>query len=449
VSLVARRLARSWSASLFLAWAAVGCGPQLAWYGHSPDRAQRVEVLQQDGKQWLSVDGRVSHRYLAIAADELAFDEEGRQLAFAAETGTSPERWVVVANLVEGPPWQGVAGLRFGPEGKRFVYAALTGDRWRMVVDGVVERAFDSVEVEAVTFSPDGHRVGYIAEDGVCERAVIDGVAGDCVARLVGLALANDARRDVKVVADAADGSSAHVFVGAESVADLARVRGLAVDPATRRWAAIAGSAAGWCVVVDGQAGETFDRIGRVVWAPDGHTVAYAARRDRADYVVVGNRVDGPHVEVEDPVFAGDGSHVGYIARDADRSTVTIDDRVVWESPTAATALALSDDGRRAGWFYRDGGAAVIAVDLQPHRFEVAVDRTLRFSRDGQHWAAIVGSFADRRLFVVVDGKTRLPLDAEELFGGGLGAGDPGARLGAWVSAELARYLARVGTRGS
>jgi hypothetical protein len=421
VSLVARRLARSWSAWLtpFLAWAAVGCGPQLAWYGHSPDRAQRVEVLQQDGKQWLSLEGRVSHRYLAIAADELAFDEEGRQLAFAAETGTSPERWVVVANLVEGPPWQGVAGLRFGPEGKRFVYAALTGDRWRMVVDGVVERAFDSVEVEAVTFSPDGHRVGYIAEDGVCERAVIDGVAGDCVARLVGLALANDARRDVKVVADAADGSSAHVFVGAESVADLARVRGLAVDPATRRWAAIAGSAAGWCVVVDGQAGETFDRIGRVVWAPDGHTVAYAARRDRADYVV------------------------------ADRSTVTIDDRVVWESPTAATALALSDDGRRAGWFYRDGGAAVIAVDLQPHRFEVAVDRTLRFSRDGQHWAAIVGSFADRRLFVVVDGKTRLPLDAEELFGGGLGAGDPGARLGAWVSAELARYLARVGTRGS
>jgi hypothetical protein len=128
---------------------------------------------------------------------------------------------------------------------------------------------------------------------------------------------------------------------------------------------------------------------------------------------------------------------------------VVVDGAVTWESASPATALTFSDDGRRVAWMVHDERGPAIVVDGESHRFEVAVERTLRFSRDGRHWAALVGSRAERALYVVVDGAVRLPFDAEELFGGGPAAAEPGARLGEWVSAEMERYLARAGARGS
>lgn len=189
-------------------------GPQLAWYGHTPDRAHRIEVRQDGNAQWLALDGHTSRAYRYIAADDLAFDSGGRRFAFAAETSERPERWAVVTDFVEGPSWDGVAGLRFGPGGRHLVYAALDGHHWRMVVDGTPEAPFDEVDVESITFSPDGHRVGYVGGDRLCARVVVDAVSGDCSARVVGVALADVPEHDVRVVADAPDGSDAHVFVG-------------------------------------------------------------------------------------------------------------------------------------------------------------------------------------------------------------------------------------------
>jgi hypothetical protein len=440
--------ARAGRVALLLATASACGGPKLAWYGHTPDRTRLVEVRQQGGTQWLAMDGRKSRRYRAIAADDLAFDPGGRRLAFAAEVTEHPERWVVVADFVEGRSWEGVAGLRFGPGGRRFVYAALDGGRWRMVVDGVPGRPFEGVDVGSLAFSPDGTRVSFVAGDGDCARPVIDAVPGECAVRIVGLAPGDTAGDDVVVLADATDGSSAHVLVGARRVLDLPRVGAMAVDATAKHWAVTAQSHGGWRLVVDGREGEeAFDAIDRVVWAPRGGMVAYAARRNDAWHVVAGGKVSASYAEVEEPVFAANASHVGYVARDAGRSVVAIDNRVVWESAAPATALALSDDGSREGWFYRDGGAAVIAVDGERYPFDVAIDRTLRFSHDGKHWAALAGSLAEHRLFLVVDGRTRVTFDSTELFGSP--SGDPGARLGAWVSAELELYLSHHGARGS
>jgi hypothetical protein len=403
-----------------------------------------VEVHQEGKTQWLALDGRSSRRYRSIAVDELAFDPDGRRLAFAAEVGEHPERWSVVADFVEGRSWDGVAGLRFGPGGRRFAYAALDGNRWQMVVDGAPERSHDEVDPASLRFSPDGLRLGYVADDGGCARAVVDAVAGPCAARIVGLALADVASHDVTVVADAADGSDAHVLVGSSRVIDLASAGELAVDRAARHWAVVTRSPEGWRLVADGRAEEAFEEVDRVTWAPDGGAVAYAAQRDGAWHVVVGGRMGPPYAEVEEPVFAANGPRVGYVARDAGRSVVTVDGRIVWESTSLATGLTLSDDGARAAWVYKDAGTSVIAVDHERYRFETAVEKTLRFSRDGRHWAALVGSLAERRLFVVVDGHTQLPFDAEELFGSP--GGDAGERLGAWVSGELELYLAHRGS---
>ena len=321
------------------------------------------------------------------------------------------------------------------------MYAALDGKRWRAVIDGVPGPGHDAVDSATVTFSPDGRRVGYVAEDGGCARAVVDAVEGACAARIVGLALADAASRDVRVEAEAADGTVARVFVGTSPVGELPSAQDLAVDPGVEHWAVRSRVPAGCRLVVDGRAQEVFDEIDRVAWAPDGREVAYAARRGGAWRVVTGERSGEAYAEVEAPVFAAHGTRVGYVARDPGRSVVVLDDRVIRESVSTATALTLSDDGTRAAWVYEDAGTFVIAVDRERYRYSTVVERTLRFSRDGRHWAALVGSLAERRLFLVVDGATQLPFDAEELFGSP--AGEPGARLAAWVSGELELYLSR------
>jgi hypothetical protein len=438
------------AAPLLLVSATAACGgPQLAWYGHTPDRAQRVEVRQQGGEQWLTLGARASRRYRYVAAEELAFDGDAGHLAFAAEVGESPERWTVVEDFVEGRAWDGVSGLRFGPHGRRFVYAALEAGLWRMVVDGAPARPHESVDVASVAFSPDGRRVGYAVQDGECARVVVDGREGDCIARVVALAPSDEPAGDVIVTADAVDGSDAHVLVGGRRVFDAPVVRELAVDPQVRHWAVVTGAAAAWRVVADGVRQPPFEQIRGVAWsAQDGH-VAYAARIGGSWRIVLDAHAGPPHVEVESPVFAARGARFGYVARDAGGSVVTIDDRVAWESAAPATALTFSEDGARVAWMYRDEGGAVIAVDGERHRFEVAVDRTLSFSRDGRHWGALVGSIARRRLYVTVDGAAALPFDAEELFGSAVAGSDTGERLAAWVSAEMERYLAHATERGS
>ena len=81
------------------------------------------------------------------------------------------------------------------------------------------------------------------------------------------------------------------------------------------------------------------------------------------------------------------------------------------------------------------------------YALDVAVDRTLRFSRDARHWAALAGSLAERRLFLVVDGRRRMSFDAEEFFGSP--GGDPAARLGAWVRRSSRSIYRTPETRGS
>jgi hypothetical protein len=408
-----------------------------------------VEVRQQGGAQWVTIGTRTSRRYRFVAAEELAFDEDGRHVAFAAEVTETPERWTVVEDFVDGRTWEGVAGLRFGPHGRHFVHAALEAGLWRMVVDGVPQRPHRGVDVASVAFSPDGRRVGYAVQDGDCARAVVDGGEGDCVVRVIALAPSDAPAGDVLVTADVADGSGAHVLVGGTRVLDAPVVRELAVDAHVRHWAVVSREAPGWRVVADGEAQASFEQIRDVLWSAEGGHVAYVARAEGAWRAVLDGRAGPPHAEVERPVFAAGGSRFGYVARDDGRSIVTIDGRVAWDSPAPATALTISDDGRRVAWMVREDPGAAIVVDGQSHRFEVVVDRTLRFSRDGCHWGALVGSLAQHRLYVTVDGATALPFDAEELFGSAVAGSEPGERLAAWVSAELESYLVRAGARGS
>ena len=167
---------------------------QLAWYGHTPDRAQRIEV-RQEGKR-------------AVA--------RARRSAPAGATAPSPPTtW---PSTPVRPP-RGVRGrasgapraldrrdrlrrrtgvgrgrrpaLRAGRGALRLRGSSRTEARWRMVVDGVGEGRgpFEAVDADLRSPSaPDGRRVGYVASGRRCGSSVRArrrrrGPRGDCAAR--------------------------------------------------------------------------------------------------------------------------------------------------------------------------------------------------------------------------------------------------------------------------
>lgn len=434
-------------AALGIAVATGGCSSSsLLWYGHTPDRARRIEVRASGGGEWLSVAGRRSASYDAIALDSIAIGETG-SLAFAARRrdASGRARWHAVRDLVEGPAWDGVAALGFGPRGSPFVYAAERRGRWRIVVEDRAGPAFDDLDPSSIAFSPDGSRVGYVAYEGSCARAVVDHDAGGCQGEVLGLALAERADADLVLAASSPDGSDARLLVGGEERARFARARSLHVDDQRLRWAVVASEhgAPGFRLHTGGEPGPSFEEIGEVAWAPGGRSVGYRARRGKTWFVVVGTTCSPGYGEVEPPAFSSDGRRSGFIGRTGDISEVVVDGRVLWRKRRVATALELGPRGRSA-WVYRGARGPMIAVDAEHFRYDVVVERSLRFSRDGRHWAALVGSLPKRKLFIAVDGRTRLPFDSTELFGGGVRDGDVGAALGRWVAAELERYLQKA-----
>jgi hypothetical protein len=428
------------------------CGSDLVWYGHTSDRARRLEIRQQDGQQWLRTGERESARYYAIPTSALIRSPRGARVAFAAARRDTHgrEHWHVVVDLQEGRAWDGVAGLRFDPLGRRVAYAAERGGRWQLVVDERAGPVFDSIDLDSLSFSPDGARHGYAALDGECVRVVIGHAIGSCRRAVRALAVGQSSADDIVITSDGDDPRRSTLLLGNEPRLLLEQpVQGLFTDPGRKHWAVRLGRddrGRRPRLVKDGELLPEHDAIGQVVWAADGRTLAYTAREGNGWFAVVGAQRGATYRVVEAPVFSADGRHWGYIARSAARSHVVVDGRVRYRVPTpTATALAFSPDATKVAFVYRHRRGPVVVVGRDAFAFDVLVEGSLRFDRSGRHWALLAGELARRELFVVVDGRARVPFDATELFGGGLGAGDVAELLGRWVLAELERFLERDG----
>jgi len=447
----------------FTAASLLGCGPDLVWYGHGADRRQRFEIRQRGAQQWLVAGARSSARYDAIATQGFARSARGSRTAFAAvrRDAAGRERWQVLLDLEPGRAWDAVAALQFDPLDRHLAYLAQDGGRWRAVVDDRPGPRFDAIEVDSLCFSPDGARFGYVASDGACRRVVIDRYVGRCVRAVRGLALGARADRDVVIESDAGDPSTSRVRVGGVSVLTLTQpVRRLFTDARRTRWVVSLAAQAGGRARLVGPRGvlAEADELGDVVFTPDGASLAYTLREGELWYAALDTGGEqaptatrgAGYRAIDAPVFSADGRRWGYLARSEHASDVVLGGQVRVRVPNpTATALALGPHGTRASFVYRDAHGPVLVVDRDAYRFDVIIEGSLRFDARGEHWAVLAGELSSRELFVVVDGRVRLPFDADELFGGGLGEGDVVELLGRWVYAELARYLERGGREGS
>ncbi|MDI1443287.1 hypothetical protein [Polyangium sp. 6x1] len=455
----------------------MGCVPTLVWLGHSPDRAHHVEVLERAGKQRVRVDGVDGAEYLGIGIESLVWSADGRRLAYPARRETG---WSLVVDGRAGPTFDGLGEVVLSPDGVHVAYAAQQKGAWRVVLDERPGPAFDAI-LEGTMLFGRGGRFAYVGRTGASVRAVVDGAPGPLYDGIGALRFSDDGAAVAHVGRRAEE---AFFWMNGRESPPAEAIAHHALGPRGARFAYVAKRSGQWRVTVDGIESAPYARISEVLFSADGtHVayagrradgevlvldgvegppyeeiapgslvlgaeggrVAYAARRGRSFHIVV-NGEEGPAYDAVDrPVFARRGSKFGYVAASRGARFVVIDGRE--QRPFAwAADLTFSDDGHHHAYLADDGERMRVVHDGASTAFDSVIAGTLVHAEEGPGWACLVVDKAARKLFIVIDGAKKRPLDAEELaaamtqprFEARFAKAQDAEMLRRWVAAELA-----------
>jgi hypothetical protein len=479
--------------------ACTACAPTVLWTGRTADRRHRVDIVQGAGAQWVVVDGQRRAAYRGIAAWSVATGD-GARVVYAARRG---DGWVVVDGR-PGPAFDGIGEIAIGPGG-RLAYAAERAGRWEVVVDGAAARPprWTAILARTLAFSRDGAHLVYAAEDAAGARVVIDGAAGPAWSGVGQLAM-NDA--GTRIAYAARRGRDAFAVIDGAAGPRFDNVTQLTVAPRGARTAYLGHVDGATRVVIDGVAGPAHDGAVRAlrISADGAHVAHVAAGSDGGDRIlcdgdelaatppralvaaslafvaapgcavayvldepdgarVVRAGVPGPRYdEIGALAVSPDGSRLGYAARRGAAWRVVIDGRE-HDGGHWAESPVWSLDGARWGYLARRGDKAVAVVDGRAFAFDIALDGTLAFSRDGRAWSIVAGDLARQELFFAIhgaihgavdgaldgtlDGTRRVPLPTVELTSAAAALSldrpllDPTAPnvLGLWSAAEADR----------
>ncbi len=213
---------------------------------------------------------------------------------------------------------------------------------------------------------------------------------------------------------------------------------------------------ADWFVRENGSDAGPYRFAHSLAYRPADDSLCYVARCAEGEAVFVGRERGMWCDSIQTPVFGRTTNRFGYIARRGGRSLVVLDGTVVKTEPRARD-LVISPDGGRFAYIADRGGEVSVVDEGAERAFDLLIDGSLVFLRDGRRWACLAGDRARQRLFLVVEGVpgfrafdwteiARLTRQAPVDRGGVLsGAGI----LRAWIAAEAQLMLDGHGSRGS
>jgi len=145
--------------------------------------SKRVAYLARNTQDlWFAVvdgverpDKHPSVKGLSGVSPNLLFSLDGRRLAYvvSVDTGGVAKQFVAAFHQ-EGAKYDEIAGLAISPDGERLAYAARTGNRWAVVVDGREGPRHEGVMGQTPVFSPDGRHVAYGGREGRRFFVVVD-----------------------------------------------------------------------------------------------------------------------------------------------------------------------------------------------------------------------------------------------------------------------------------
>lgn len=298
--------------------------------------------------------------YNATPFQPIVFSPDGSHSAFLAKRGNhtlvfEDGKQVAAGKLVIG------SGLQFSSRGNHLAFA-LQDDAQRSVtyyMDGVAGPVF--FNGHRPEFSEDGHHLFYVAEPGPGSEAfVLDGKA-DPTSTVV---------REVHVSDDGAH----YAYVAAPTRQEVAVVLdGKAIAGAQQVWLSPNGAHVAYfqptvksarmeahglgVMVVDGKAGQTYQRIESVLFAPDDGRVIYVATNNRQTVVVDRGAESPAYNGIRLPLlFSRDGHHMEYVASDADGTFVVLDGK---PSQHFTSIAAQTDAGQPR--FLDDGSLSYVA----------------------------------------------------------------------------------------
>jgi hypothetical protein len=423
-----------WLIFLF-ALLASACAPHYrVWYGHSPDRLHRVEVVEQGGHQHLHIDGEPPRSYLGVALETIRFSEDSKHLVYAAKIDAG---WVVVVDSVRSRPWAGIGEVLFGPD-HRLAYVANDSGRWRVVLEGTPSPLFDAVMQGSLTFSPDGRRLAFVVAEGDGFRVVVDGEPGPLYQAIGALRFDPEGKRLAYV---AKRDSQQYLAMGEKLLGPFLSLADFTLGPDGRLGMLVRGED-GWRAVVDERESEDFDNIETIHFSPAGRH-AYAAQIDSLWFVILDGERGPAYTSVGEIIFARELPV--YQARLGKEAFVVVDG-IRGPALKWVGHLAISPDGAHFAYLgQRWGGNISVFHDSAMHAVPRALDGTLVLSDDGRRWACLALNEARRGIEVVINGEFRRPFDSQEFTAlVMLAPNAPNAQhakmLRRWVKAELEAF---------
>jgi WD40 repeat protein len=139
----------------------------------SPDSRHFAYVAIRGNKQFVLTDSGEYGPYDMTAGLPL-FSPDSSRLAYAAKAG---DKWHAFVGGEPSKPYDDVIGRAFGPDSRRFGFAAISNGKQIWVTDGQEGKAHDLIGTIRSPFSPDGTHCAYIASDANRFSLIVDGEA--------------------------------------------------------------------------------------------------------------------------------------------------------------------------------------------------------------------------------------------------------------------------------
>lgn len=422
----------------FLLLLACGCSKEyLVWYGHSPDRLHRVEVLEKDNRQQLKIDAALSHPYLGVALETIVFSKDSQRFAYAAETDAG---WIVVVDGVPSRPWAGIGEVLFGPK-PQLVYVATDSEHWYVIRENIPSRPFEAVMQSSLTFSPRGDRFAFVVAEEDKFRVVVDGESGPLY-DAIGMLRFDPEKEGLAYVARI--GVQQYLALDGKLLGPFDLIADFTLGP-NGRLGILARNDDGWQAVIDGQNGEVFDNLRSIQFSQDGQ-YAYAAERDGSWFIVRDGMLSLAFSSVGQLVFAGE--HLFYEASwEGDNFVVA--DTIRGPSLQWVGRLIVSPDGLHLAYLGQPwGGSVSVFYGGSVYPIPYALGGTLVLSDDYQHWACLTQDQVDGGINLIIDGRFRYPFDLEEIMAHVMLTPEASPLqhekgLRSWIKAELEVYCTK------
>jgi WD40 repeat protein len=284
----------------------------------------------------------------------------------------------------------GLSHITISPDGKRVAYVAKAGKKCVVVVDGKKGEEYDSCL--RVAFSPDGKRTAYVATKGKKAFVVVDGVKGKEYLT-VGQPVFSPDGKTVAYNASSAPDRRLVVVNSAESQKyDFDRRGGTQLQaggfsfpfyfsPDGKRVAYAAKRDGKQFIVVDGKEGKKHGSVGKITFSPDGRRIAYLSIPGNIEEAMLKGRwsvvIDGvqgkEYAYIAAPVFSPDSKRMAYVAvgglPTAPKSRGVVVDGVEYGKKYDAVSVPMfSPDSKQLIYSARRGKQGLLVANGQEYK---------------------------------------------------------------------------------